>query len=203
MIKTAALTLLSYALAAPVLCAQQAHPPAAASSPTSAAVDRPPPTGFVIGAGDMLSVSFWRDPTMSGDVLVRPDGKISLPLLKDVTAAGSTPEQLAAALREAALKFVADPDVTVIVREIHSRRVFVVGSVPSPGMINLAGDMNVLQIIAMAGGPLEYADKEHIVISRMENGVEKRYKFNYEQVLKGKQLKQNILVQPGDTIVIR
>jgi polysaccharide export outer membrane protein len=101
------------------------------------------------------------------------------------------------------LKYVADPDVAVIVKEIHSRRVFVVGSVVTPGMINLSGDMNVLQVIAMAGGPLEYADKEHMVISRMENGVEKRYKFNYEQVLKGKNLKQNIIVQPNDTIVIR
>lgn len=161
------------------------------------------PPSFVIGVADVLAVTFWGDPRLSGDVVVRPDGRISLPLLNDVHAAGFTPEQLAGVLAKAAVKFVADPDVTVIVKEIHSRKVFVLGDVASPGMITLSGDMNVLQLIAVAGGLLEYADKGNIVIIRTENGQEKRLKFNYDDVLKGKNLKQNILLQPGDTVVVR
>jgi polysaccharide export outer membrane protein len=161
------------------------------------------PPSFVIGISDVLSVAFWRDPRMSADVVVRPDGMISLPLLNDVHAAGSTPEQLAGVLAKAAVKFISDPDVTVVVKEIHSRRVFVLGNVASPGMVTLSGDMNVLQLIAVSGGLLEYADKENIVIIRTENGQEKRLKFNYDDVIKGKNVKQNILLQPSDTVVVR
>jgi polysaccharide export outer membrane protein len=91
----------------------------------------------------------------------------------------------------------------VVVKEIHSRRVFVVGEVATPGAIALSGEMNVLQLIAMAGGLHEYADKKHILIIRTERGQEKRLKFNYDDVLDGKNTKQNILLQPGDTIVVR
>lgn len=173
------------------------------ASGTAAPVAPAPPAAFVIGASDVLAVTFWRDPRLSGDVLVRPDGMISLPLLNDVHAAGLTPEQLASVLARAAVKYIADPDVTVIVKEIHSRRVFVLGNVANPGMVTLSGDMTVLQMIAVAGGLLEYADKNSIVIIRIENGQEKRLKFNYNDVLKGKNIKQNILLQPGDTVVVR
>lgn len=158
---------------------------------------------FVIGVGDVLSVTFWREQGMSGDVVVRPDGKISLPLLRDVQAAGLTPEQLAKDLGTAAVKFVDDPDVTVIVKEIHSRQVFLVGQVGMPGMIPLIGDMNVLQVIAIGGGLLEYADKKDIVVIRNANKQEMRFKFNYEDVLKGKNMKQNIVLHPGDVVVVR
>jgi polysaccharide export outer membrane protein len=157
---------------------------------------------FVIGVGDVLGVTFWREQAMSGDVVVRPDGKISLPLLNDVQAAGLTPEQLAKALGTAAVRFVDDPDVAVIVKEIHSRRVFLVGQVATPGMVALTGDMNVLQLIAVGGGLLEYADKKDILVIRTANRQEMRFKFNYEDVLKGKNMKQNILLQPGDTVVV-
>jgi polysaccharide export outer membrane protein len=177
----------------------QSRPVNGTAAPVASAL----PPSFVIGVSDVLSVTFWRDQRMSGDVVVRPDGMISLPLLNDVHAAGSTPEQLAGILAQAAVKFIADPDVTVVVKEIHSRRVFVLGNVGSPGMVSLSGDMNVLQLIAVAGGLLEYADKDNIVIIRTENGQEKRLKFNYNDVLKGKNAKQNILLQPGDTIVVR
>ena len=175
-----------------------------ANAAAAAAVGDPTlPPSFVIGVGDVLAVTFWRDQSLSGDVVVRPDGRISLPLLNDVPAAGYTPEQLAGVLAEAAVKYIADPDVTVIVKEIHSRRGFVLGEVGTPGMVTLTGDMNVLQVIAMAGGLVEYADKKNIVIIRTENGQEKRLKFNYNDILKGKNLKQNILLQPGDTVVVR
>ena len=100
----------------------------------------------------MLSIVFWRDKDMSADVVVRPDGKISLPLLNDVQAAGLTPEQLRAQLVKAAAKFIEDPNATVVVKEIHSRKVFITGNVAKPGTFPLVGDMNVMQLIAMAGG---------------------------------------------------
>jgi polysaccharide export outer membrane protein len=186
----------------PVAAAQvpQSRPATgAAAVPAASAL----PPSFVIGISDVLAVTFWRDPRMSGDVVVRPDGMISLPLLNDVHAAGNTPEQLAAVLAGAAAKYITDADVTVVVKEIHSRKVFVLGKVGTPGMVSLSGDMNVLQLIAVSGGLLEYADKENIVIIRTENGREKRLKFNYNDVLKGKNVKQNIPLQPGDTIVVR
>lgn len=159
-------------------------------------------TKFVIGVGDILSVTFWREQGMSGDVVVRPDGMISLPLLNDVQALGQTPEQLAQTLKTAAVKFVDDPDVTVTVKEIHSRKVFLIGQVTTPGAVPLQGDMNVLQLIAVGGGLLEYADKKDIVIIRSVNQQEIRFRFNYDEVLKGKNRKQNILLEPGDTVVV-
>jgi|SRR5882672_5600830 len=157
---------------------------------------------FIIGVGDVLNVTFWREQALSGDFVVRPDGKISLPLLNDVQASGLAPEQLARSLAAAAVKFVDEPDVAVIVKEIHSRKVFLLGQVARPGMVPLDGDMNVLQLIAIGGGLLEYADKKDIVIIRTAERQETRFKLNYEDLLKGKNQKQNILLQPGDTVVV-
>jgi polysaccharide export outer membrane protein len=186
------------------VAAQQIRPSGPAKAAGSAAVvDSTQRPSYVLGVGDIVAVTFWRDQRLSGDVVVRPDGRISLPLLNDIQAAGSTPEQLAGVLSKAAEKYIEEPDVTVIVKEIHSRRVFLLGEVASPGMVNLSGDMNVLQLIAVGGGLHEYADKDNIVIIRTENGQEKRLKFNYNDVLKGKNTKQNILLQPGDTVVVR
>jgi polysaccharide export outer membrane protein len=183
------------------LAAQSRVPPNAVAASIPAA-DAPAGPNFVIGAGDMLSVVFWRDEKLSREVLVRPDGKISLPLLNDVPAAGYTPDKLALVLSQAAAKFVAEPDVTVIVTGIHSRQVFVVGEVLKAGAVALTGEMTVLQAIGVAGGLQEYADKKNIVIIRSEQGAEKRLKFNYEQVIKGRNPQQNILLRPGDTIVV-
>ena len=162
------------------------------------------PPQFAIGVGDVLSVTFWREQNLSADVVVRPDGRISLPLLNDIPALGMTPEQLAGTLKTAAVRFVDEPDVTVTVKEIHSRKVFLLGQVAMPGAVSLStGDMNVLQLIAVGGGLLEFADRSNILIIRSENGHEKRFKFNYGQVLKGKNTAQNIVLQPGDTVVVR
>lgn len=179
----------------------QASKTANGSGPAPSGIALPP--GYVIGADDMLSITFWRDKELSADVVVRPDGMISVPLLNDVYALGKTPEQLSDALEKAATKYIADPDATVIVKEIRSRKVFVVGEVVKPGAIPLNGDMNVLQLIASAGGLLEWADKGNITIVRTENGKERRFKFDYGDVVKGKNVKQNILLQPGDTVVVR
>jgi polysaccharide export outer membrane protein len=172
------------------------------SSDTAAPVGITPPTGYVIGADDLLSIRFWADAQLSADVVVRPDGKISVPLLNDVQAAGLTPEQLNAVLEKAASKYIAEPDATVIVREVRSRKVYVLGQVARPNQVPLNTDMNVLQVLTAVGGLLEYADKSNIVILRLENGRERRLKFNYNDVVKGKNVQQNILLQPGDTVVV-
>jgi polysaccharide export outer membrane protein len=161
-----------------------------------------PPPGYVIGADDLLSVRFWADTQLSADVVVRPDGKISVPLLNDVQAAGLTPEQLNSVLEQAASKYIAEPDATVIVREVRSRKVYVLGQVARPNQVALNAEMNVLQVLTAVGGLLEYADKSNIIILRVENGRERRLKFNYNDVVKGKNVQQNILLQPGDTVVV-
>jgi polysaccharide export outer membrane protein len=156
----------------------------------------------VIGPEDLLSIVFWQEPAMSTEVVVRPDGKISLPLLKDVQAAGYTPELLTGALMKAATKFVSLPNATVIVKQINSRKVFVVGQVGKPGTFPLMGDLTVLQAIALAGGVLEYAKSANVVNVRKEEGREQRFKFNYKEVLKGKNTAQNIVLKPGDTVIV-
>ena len=160
------------------------------------------PPGYVIGPDDVLQIVFWRDKEMSADVVVRPDGKISMPLLNDVQAAGLTPEQLRAKLTEAAGKLMEEPTVGVGVKEIHSRKVFITGNVAKPGTYPLSGDMNVLQLIALAGGLAEYADSKNIVVMRNEGGQAQSFKFNYKDVVKQKNVQQNILLKPGDTVVV-
>jgi polysaccharide export outer membrane protein len=187
--------------AAPMAARQTpAGKPDSGSAALPAAASVPP--GYVIGPEDVLSIVFWRDKDMSADVVVRPDGKISLPLLNDVEAAGRTPEELRAQLSKAAAKFLEEPNATVVVKEIHSRKVFVTGQVGKAGTYPLSGDMNVLQMIAHVGGLLEYADAKNIVILRQEHGQERRFKFNYKDVVKGKNVQQNILLKPGDTIIV-
>jgi polysaccharide export outer membrane protein len=161
------------------------------------------PKDYVIGIEDVLNVVFWRDKDLSAEVVVRPDGKISLPMLNDVSAAGMTAEQLAAEVQKAAAKFIRDPGATVIVKEVRSRKVYVVGEVSKPGTFMLAADMNVLQAIAAAGGFVEGANRSNVVVVRNENGEERRYKFNYDDVVRGKNVKQNIRLVPGDTILVR
>jgi len=160
------------------------------------------PPGYVIGPEDVLSIVFWRDKDMSADVTVRPDGKISLPLLNDVQAAGQTPESLRGVLMQAAAKYIQDPNATVVVKEIHSRKVFITGMVMKGGPFPLTGDMTVMQLISLAGGLQEYADSKNIVIIRKENGRDRYFKFNYKDVLRQKNVAQNLLLQPGDTVVV-
>lgn len=157
---------------------------------------------YVIGPDDTLSVVFWRDKDMSADVEVRPDGKISLPVINEVVAAGLTAEQLRARITEAASKFVTDPTVSVVVRGINSRKVFITGMVGKPGDYSIPGRTTVLQLIAMAGGLHEFADAKNITINRIENGRQVNLRFNYKDVSKGKNLRQNIELKPGDTVIV-
>jgi len=177
-------------------------PPTPATSVAALPTGVTVPKGYVIGADDELTLRFWGDAQMSVDVVVRPDGKISVPLLNDVQAAGLTPEQLNTALEKAASKFVAEPTATVIVREIRSRKVFVLGQVTKQGSVPLNTDMTVLQVLSVSGGLLEYADKDNIVVIRKENGRDRRFKVNFNEVVRGKNVQQDIVLQPGDTIYV-
>jgi polysaccharide export outer membrane protein len=186
------------ALVPPPTQAQETAAPAPGTS-------RSLPSDYVIGVEDMLGVVFWReqDRNLTTDVVVRPDGKISVPMLNDIPAAGLTPEQLAEAIQKAASKYIRDAAATVIVREIRSRKVFVIGEVTEPGTLQLGNQMRVLQALAEAGGLLEHANKSDIAIVRSVNGREERFKFNYKDVVAGKKTEQNILLQPGDTVIVR
>jgi polysaccharide export outer membrane protein len=175
--------------------------PAATQAPAIPPGVAPPPD-YVIGPDDILTIVFWRDKDMSGDVIVRPDGKVSLPLINEVQAAGLTPEQLRVSVTEMAGKLIEEPSVTIVVRAINSRKVFITGNVSKPGPYPLVSPTTVLQLIATAGGLLEYADDKNIRVMRTENGRPVSVKFNYKDVIKGKKLQQNVLLRPGDTVIV-
>jgi polysaccharide biosynthesis/export protein len=161
-----------------------------------------PPVEYVIGPEDQLSIVFWREKDLSADVVVRPDGKISLPLLNDVHASGLTPEQLRQQLMTAATRYVEDPQATVVVKEIASRKVFITGMVMKPGVYPLFSATTVLQLIAIAGGLQEFANAKKIVVLRRENGRQVGYNFNYKEMMDQKNTAQNIDLKPGDTVVV-
>ena len=197
---------LAYPAAAQKAPASGAKAPARSAPPAdiaaAAAKGVATPADYVIGPDDQLSILFWRDKDLSGDVTVRPDGKISVPLLNDVQAAGLTPDQLREKLEDAAKKFIDDPNATVVVKQINSLRVFITGQVAKPGPYALTSPTTVLQLISTAGGLNEYAKSKDIMITRTENGRQIALKFNYRDVIKGKNLKQNIVLKSGDTIIV-
>jgi polysaccharide export outer membrane protein len=160
------------------------------------------PAEYVIGPEDVLGINFWRDADMTGDVTVRPDGRITLPLIGDINAVGLTPEALKAEITTAAKRLIEEPSVTVIVRAINSRKVFITGQVATPNAYPLTRDLTVMQLITLAGGLTEYADKKNITVLRNEGGRQQTFKFNYGDVSKGKNLAQNIVLKPGDTVVV-
>lgn len=184
--------------------ATQAPPAKAGQKPAPPVVAPavPPPPGYVIGPEDVLNVQYWREANVSAEVTVRPDGMISLPLLNDVQATGLTPEQLRDRINELAKKYFEDPNVTVTVKTINSRKAFITGSVTRPGPYALTAPTTVLQLISMAGGLTEFARQKDIAVMRSENGKLVRYPFNYKDVAKGKNLKQNIELKPGDTVIV-
>ncbi len=170
--------------------------------PTQPAGGVVPPPDYVIGADDSLSIIYWDHKEMSADVVVRPDGKITLPLVNDLQASGLTPDQLRQKVTDAGSKFVEGPVVTVIVKEIKSRQVSITGQVGKSGWYPINGPMNVIQLIALAGGLQEYADSKNISIIRVEKGQPVSYRFNYDEVKKRRNLKQNIELKPGDQVIV-
>ena len=157
---------------------------------------------YLIGEEDVLAINVWKEPEISRVVPVRPDGKISLPLLNDVQAAGLTPMQLAMVITERLKKYVTDPQVTVIVTAINSRRFYILGEVNRAGAYPLLPNMTVLQALSGAGGFTQFANLKGIYILRNESGKQMKYPFNYKEVIRGKLAEQNILLKPGDTIVV-
>jgi polysaccharide export outer membrane protein len=168
-----------------------------------------PPADYVIGTDDVLVVVYRHEKDMSAEVLVRPDGKITLPVLNDIVVAGLTPDQLRVRVAEEARRFLeGDPSVTVIVKAINSRKVFITGQVARPGSYPLGTRMTVVQLIAMAGGLTEFAKGKDIVIIRDAPGTGRpgakptTFRFNYEDVAKLKNLASNIDLKLGDTVIV-
>jgi len=159
------------------------------------------PPDYVIGADDTLHVSVWKEPDMTETLPVRPDGKISMPLLNDVVAAGLTPLQLKDSITEKLKKYIDDPRVTVVVVGMNSRRIFVSGEVLRSGPMALMPHMTMLQALSQAGFS-QFANLKAIYVLRTENGKQEKLPFNYKQVVKGNHPEQNIVLKPGDTVVV-
>jgi polysaccharide biosynthesis/export protein len=157
---------------------------------------------YKIGPQDVVRIDVWKEPEISRTTPVRPDGRISLPLLNDVQAAGLTPTQLAANISEGLKKFITNPQVTVGVNEINSRRVYVTGEVTKPGAFPLQAGMTILQALTSSGGFTQFAKIKGIYVLRTEDGKQVKHPFNYKDVVKGKKPEDNIVLQPGDVIVV-
>jgi len=164
-------------------------------APPSAPVD---PKAYLIGAEDVISIRVWHEPENSGTFVVRPDGKVSVPLIGEIQAAGLTPEQLSANIAEGLQKVMVHPEVTVGVEKVNSKKYYIQGEVNRPGAYPLVIDTTVLEALVNAGGFREFANTKNITILRGSQ----RLKFNYKEVTKGKKMEQNILVKPGDQIIV-
>jgi polysaccharide biosynthesis/export protein len=170
------------------------------SGPSAPVVTTDP--DYKIGPQDVINVNVWKEPDVSRVVPVRPDGKISLPLLNDILAAGLTPMQLANEITEGLKKYMNGPQVTVIVMEINSRRVYALGQVARPGTYPLLPNMTVLQLLSSCGGFSEFANSKKIYILRTARDKQLKIPFNYKDVVSGRKPGDNIVLQPGDTVVV-
>jgi len=170
-----------------------------ASHPPKAATEDP---NYSIASEDVLTIDVWKEPEISRTVPVRRDGKISLPLLNDVQAAGLTPTQLGSEIVEKLRATIVHPQVTVIVAQMSSQRIYVLGQVTRGGAYPLVPDMTVMQALSIAGGFTPYANVKKIQVMRKENGGDKIFPMNYKQVISGRKTEQNIHLKPGDTIVV-
>ncbi|HEX9445781.1 MAG TPA: polysaccharide biosynthesis/export family protein [Candidatus Binatia bacterium] len=162
---------------------------------------KPQPESYRIGPGDALEVVVWKEPTLSGPVKVRPDGFITLPLINEVPAAGQTTTQLRATLENRYKKFVTSPSVTIRVTEITSSEVFLVGQLTKPGAYPSTGHDTVLQLITRAGGLTIFADRHNIKVVRRDGPKVTQYLVDYDAIVRG-DLKQDLLIRPGDRIIV-
>lgn len=187
--------------------ARPAPPAPPAASPTTTApalgATTPLPSDYVIGPGDVLQVSVWKNETLSRVIPVRPDGKISMPLLHDIQAAGLTAMQLRDKISTALGEFLPNPEVSVAVTEVHSMRVSVLGEVQKPGVLELRGTTTVLEALAMAGGFRDFASPSKITIIRLDGGGQtQRIRFNYNRAVSNSGDEQNLVLKPGDVIIV-
>lgn len=197
--------LIALLLAAPLVMAQQQKKneqevndpktPQEAVQGAGAPVD---PKTYRIGPEDIIGIKVWREPELTGALMVRPDGMISMPLIGELKASGSTPDELGKAITEALLKHMNRAEVFVSVQQVNSKKFYMTGEINRPGQYPLITETNVLQAISAAGGLREYANKKKIVIVRGDQ----RLKFNYKEVVEGKNLKQNVTLENGDHIII-
>jgi polysaccharide export outer membrane protein len=184
--------------------------PGSSAATVPAPVSTAPPD-YIIGVEDVLAIEVWKDKDLRADpAVVRPDGKVSFPLINEIAAVGLTPEQLRLNITAALVagKFVEDPTVSVVVRSINSRQVFIQGNVAKPGPYKIVGAMTLAQLITVAGGLLEFADKEHIVIisgsQKMPNGQPMSWEINYKDVENRKNLsKNNPELKPNDQVIVK
>lgn len=181
---------------------QQGEDTSATANTRASAKSATSDPNYVIGAQDVLDINVWKEPNVSRTVPVRPDGKISLPLLNDVQAAGLTPMQLAANITEELKKYMTDPEVTVIVTQINSQRIYILGEVIRAGAFQLLPNMTVLQALSDAGGFTPFANTKKIYVLRQVNNKQQKFYFNYKDVINGKHIQQNIELKAGDTIVV-
>jgi polysaccharide biosynthesis/export protein len=157
--------------------------------------------GYIIGVSDMLSVTVWKQPTLSGDLLVRPDGKVSMPLLGDITAAGMKPMELASQISQNLKKFMKDPEVSVVVAKTHDNFVYLLGEVGKKGPVVMPAHMTLLEAISSGGGLTDYANKKKIYILRSIQGKQEKIPVNYKKALNGDPV-FNLALMPGDTIIV-
>ena len=181
---------------------KEAASPAGTAPAVAAAPEIASSSSYVIGASDVLTVTVWREPTLSGSILVRPDGMISMPLLGDVQASNMTPLQLSDQIAVKLKKFYQDPKVSVVVTQIHSKMVFLIGEVTRKGPVEMTPGMTLLEAISSAGGLTDFANAKKIYLLRnQEKGSQVRIPVRYKDALKGDST-SNIALKPGDTIVV-
>lgn len=169
---------------------------------SGSAVAQSVPPEYTIGPNDHLQVFVWKEPDLTRDVTVMADGRISYPLIGEIMAAGQTVTSLQEIISKKLKKYVTAPEVTVIVAQSLSRQIYTIGKVTHPGPYPLAPNMTVLQALSAAGGFAEWANTKDVIIVRRVGAKEVHFQFNYNEVISGKDLKQNILLKPNDTIVV-
>jgi polysaccharide export outer membrane protein len=187
-----------------VLCASGF---AAAQSPAPAPADsnsasKPHDDSFVIGNDDVLAINVWKEPDISRSIPVRSDGKISLPLVGEVQAAGMTPAKLEKEIAVRLKNYISEPEVTVMVQQVNSQKFNILGQVVKPGSYMIANSTTVLDAIALAGGFRDFAKKKSIYVLRQGPTGESRIPFNYKDVSQGRNMAQNVKLEPGDTIIV-
>lgn len=181
-----------------------------ASSPGCARAPSPPPPDpepqarhdYVIGIADVLRVTVWKNPDLAAEVPVRPDGKISVPLLDDLQAEGLTALELKEVITQRLSEYISNPDVTVIVKDMNSRRATVVGEVNKPSAILINQDTRVVEAIALAGGFSNFANRKTVKVLRKNGDDWVEYRFNYDAFVAGKDPDSNLVLAPGDTVVV-
>jgi polysaccharide biosynthesis/export protein len=166
--------------------------------PAAAAVD----TGYLVQPGDTLSITVWKEQDLQGDILVRPDGGLTFPLAGEIEAAGHTVADIRKSLLARLAKYVPDPVVTVVVKKTDGSRIFVVGKVNRPGDFPLIRPIDVMQALSLAGGTTPYADVNSIRVLRREGASQQVFRFRYDDIRRGKDLSQNMLLRSGDTVIV-